>query len=71
MSDSGSGQPVLESILFGETRRIAIINGSVVTEGEEHDLGKVVSIAKDSVKINSDGKLIQLDLHRPSIRQEK
>lgn len=61
----------VESILFSAARKVAVINGKVVSEGDRVDQAKIISISKDSVKVSSDGKYSILKLNRTSIRQEK
>lgn len=61
----------LESILISDERKLAIINGVVVTEGENVGSVKVVNISQSGVKVNSDGKALFLKLDNASIRQEK
>jgi len=39
----------LESILLGDKRKVAIINGQSFSEGDTHKLGKVISIDRDKV----------------------
>ena len=60
----------LESILFSETRKVAVINGNVVAEGDSIGRTKIIQISSDSVKVNRDGKSKILELKRTSIRQE-
>lgn len=61
----------LESVLFSESRRVAVINGKVLAEGERIGSAKVVSIGKDSVRLRRGGKTVRLTLQAPTIRQEK
>ena len=61
----------LESILFSDSRRVAVINGKVFSEGESIGNTKVIKIDRDSVKIMRGGKMARLELKRVSIRQEK
>ena len=61
----------LESILFGTARKVAVINGLAVTEGDSIGSAKIIHINKDSVTVNSNGRIAELMLHRAAIRQEK
>lgn len=61
----------LESILFSNARRVAVINGKVLAEGERIGDATVTSIGKDSVRLQQSGRVIRLTLQRPLIRQEK
>lgn len=60
----------LESILFGENRRVAVINGKALTEGDRIGSAKIISITKDNVKLKRSGELFTLQLQRITIRQE-
>jgi MSHA biogenesis protein MshK len=61
----------LESILFSASRRVAVINGKIVAEGDTIGRSKIIKISNDSVKINRDGQFKTLKLKRTPIRQEK
>jgi len=61
----------LESILISGYRRVAVINGVAVAEGETISGAKVVAIEKGSVRIFSNGSVLKLILNSVSIRQEK
>lgn len=61
----------VESILLGTVRKVAVISGKVVGEGDRIGSTMIISINKDSVKISSGGKFSTLKLNRTSIRQEK
>ncbi len=61
----------LESILFSEARKVAVINGSVVAEGDSIGATTIIHIDKNSVKVRSNGKTAELVLQRAVIRQEK
>lgn len=61
----------LNSILVSEGRKVAIINGKAVSEGERVSGAKVLSISKTVVKINQRGKILELKPKRVSIRREK
>ncbi|MBL4827213.1 MAG: hypothetical protein JKY66_05795 [Spongiibacteraceae bacterium] len=60
----------LESILFSNTRKVAVINGSLVTEGDRIEDSTVLKINKDRVRLKRNGKITELVLHRTTIRQE-
>ena len=61
----------VESILFSETRKVAVINGAVVAEGDSIGSAKIIQIDKGSVRISDGGKTTDLMLERMSVRQEK
>ena len=60
----------LESILIGESRKVAVINGSVVAEGDSVDGIKVLKIRKNGVDVSRGGVNSTLKIQRTSIRQE-
>jgi MSHA biogenesis protein MshK len=47
--------PTLESVLIGAGRRVAVINGRRMTEGEEHQGMKVWKIRPGEVVVSVDG----------------
>ena len=53
-----------------ESRKVAVINGNVVAEGDSIGSTKIIQIKSDSVTVNRDGKSKTLELKRTSIRQE-
>lgn len=57
----------LESILYGPDRKVAIINGKPLAEGDSIGSLTVVRIEKESVSLSNQKKLV---LKRASIRQE-
>lgn len=59
----------LESVLVSSTRKVAVINGQVVAEGETIGGARVVSIAKDKVRLRKSGKTISLTLKHADIRR--
>lgn len=61
----------LESILFSNSRRVAIINGKVLAEGESIGGATVTAIAKDSVRLQRSGRIIRLSLQHPNIRRDQ
>lgn len=60
----------LESILFSPDRRVAVINGKALVEGERLGNARVITIGKDSVRVQQGGKIVNLKLKRPTIRQD-
>ncbi|MFT5693250.1 MAG: MSHA biogenesis protein MshK [Oceanicoccus sp.] len=70
-ADSTTSVLTLESILISGDRRVAVINGKAITEGESAGGVKVVSIDKDSVRVLHSGNVLKLMLNSVSIRQEK
>ena len=61
----------LNSVLVSDGRRVAIINGKPVTEGESVDGAKVLTISQAVVKLNQRGNILILKPKRVSIRREK
>ena len=61
----------LESILLADNRKVAVINGQVLTVGERLGNVKIVDIRKGQVTINRNGYSSKLELTTDSIRQEK
>lgn len=70
----GTGQPFsdngwsLQSILSSPQRRIAIINGSRVREGDHIGSARVVRIGDSHVLLNSGGRTLTLRLLPQSIK---
>jgi MSHA biogenesis protein MshK len=60
----------LDSILTSDNRRVAVINGVAVAEGDRMGEVRVVSIEKGVVRVNRNGEILQLELAHPSIRRE-
>lgn len=60
----------LESVLISRDRKIAVINGRILSEGERIDGFKVIKIAKESVKGQLDGKRVTLELGHTEIRRK-
>lgn len=61
----------LSSVLWSDQRRVAIINGKALSEGDAIAGAKVVRIEKHQVRINQNGVLVNLKLRRPSIKREQ
>lgn len=61
----------LESVLSSEHRKVAVINGVVLSVGERIGSARVVAITENTVKLRRGGKEFSLQLKRASIRQEK
>ncbi len=59
----------LQSILSSENRRIAIINGIRVREGDRIGTARVVSIRPSQVVLNTGGRTLTLQLWPKSIRK--
>lgn len=65
----GSKPPVeLNSILIGEGRRIAVINGQRATEGQQIGDVFVLRILPNRVIVRRDGQQIELKLHSAPTR---
>ena len=60
----------LDSILYAGSRKVAVINGQPLSEGERLQGIKVIAIKKDSVTILSKGKPRTLQLKTASVRRE-
>lgn len=61
----------LQSILFANSRRVAVINGRVLAEGEKLGDIRIIAINKTGVVISRGGSTQTLRLNTVSIRQEK
>ena len=60
----------LQSILKGKDRRVALINGSVVSEGDDLDGIYIVAINEDSVRVRWGNGQFEQDLKLKSIEKE-
>ena len=60
----------LSSILVGPQRRVAVINGKAVSEGDRVGRAMVKKIEKERVLLVSGGKHIQLVPQRATVRRE-
>ncbi len=60
----------LESTLISSNRKIAVVNGSVVAEGERVKDFTIIEIRKDSVKGQLNGKIVTLKLDHTEIRRK-
>jgi MSHA biogenesis protein MshK len=58
----------LQSILSASDRRIAIINGTRVREGDQIGLARVISISESTVVLNTGGQRFTLRLLPTSIK---
>jgi len=68
-SQPGQGGWLLNSTLVGPNRRIAVINGAQVSEGESVSGARVVQIHKSYVLLETAGRSIKLQLLPGSIRK--
>lgn len=68
-TDNTRGAFRLNSILVGKTRRLALINDTLVQVGDTIDSARVISINEDSVVIADSGKTITLYLYANDIRK--
>ncbi len=68
-----SKQPtyVLESILYSDERKVAVINGKALVEGDKLGSAEILSISKEQVRVKLGNRMSVLKLQRQSIRQEK
>lgn len=55
----------LTAILFSPDRRVAVINGKPVSEGERVGAARVTRIAPGQVELETGGKILRLALVRP------
>ena len=60
----------LESVLLGPQRKVAVINGKIVAEGDSVAGAKVITIGKNSVRLRHRGQTVELVLRVTAIRQE-
>lgn len=61
----------LSSILFSNQRKVAVINGKALIEGELLGKAKVVKINQDNVLIKNGSKQIQLVLERAPVKRKR
>jgi hypothetical protein len=60
----------LESVLLARERKIAVINGKLVAEGDSVGGAKVISIGKNNVRLRHRGQIVELVLLATPIRQD-
>lgn len=58
----------LNSVLISEQRRLAVINGQTVAEGEQVGGAKVLRISSDRVLLQRAGQPVEIRLHSSVIR---
>ena len=61
----------LSSILFSGQRKVAVINGKALSEGEALGKARVVKINKDNVLIKNGSKHIPLVLKRAPVKRKR
>jgi MSHA biogenesis protein MshK len=61
----------LSSVIVSDSRKVAIINGKVLAEGEKVAGAKVKRIEKQQVLLSHNGKTIKLVPPRTTVRREK
>lgn len=61
----------LESVLISDSRKVAVINGHVVAEGDRIAGARIIHINRQGVKVSRDGVSRVLVMPHTSIRQEK
>lgn len=59
----------LESVFIGQHRKVAIINGKSYREGDDTDLGRLMTINEDKVVISGAKKRHLLKLSQQTIKQ--
>lgn len=62
--------PKLQSILFGEQRRLALLSDKLYSEGDEGEGFEVVKIFERGVVVRMQGELRRLSLNRAKIHKE-
>ena len=55
-------EPILSGIMYSAQRPLAVINNSLVAEGDELDYIKVIKILSDRVELEFEGKPVTLKL---------
>lgn len=58
----------LNSVLISKQRRLAVINGQTVAEGEQVSGAKVLRISSDRVQLQRAGQSVEIRLHSSQIR---
>ena len=64
-------KPILNSILAGKSRKLAIINGISLSEGERLENIVLLKINKYDVDIRTDSGLVRLQLDSADMHKEK
>ena len=62
--------PKLQSILFGEERRLALLSDQLYAEGDEGEGFEVVRIFERGVVVRMQGEIRRLSLNRAKIHKE-
>jgi MSHA biogenesis protein MshK len=62
---------VVTSIIISANRRIALINGQFVKEGENIAGSKVIAIKRDYVELSSQGQKVKLYLIKQDVRKRR
>ena len=62
--------PKLQSILFGEQRRFALLSDQLMAEGDEGEGFEVVKIFERGVVVRMQGEIRRLSLNRAKIHKE-
>ena len=60
----------LQSILVSEARRVVVINGQVMAEGDKAGNVEVIAIAEDQVRVKVRGKATTLRLPETEVRSK-
>jgi len=61
----------LSSILFSGQRKVAVINGKALSEGESLGKTKIIKINKDNVLLKNGSKRIPLVLERAPVKRKR
>ncbi|WP_019528140.1 hypothetical protein [Dasania marina] len=64
-------QYYLNSVLISDTRKVAIINGKALSAGESINGATVLSISHKLVRLDKNGRVIELKPKRVAIRREQ
>ena len=66
-----SGRPALDSVLIAPGRRVAVIDGRAISEGESRGGVRVWRITPDGVEVSvGDGPRLRLDLKHSGMHKE-
>lgn len=65
-----AGRLVLQSVIYGADRRLALINGHWVGEGELIGGARVVSIEPVRVRLRRNGRMINISMTTSSVRKQ-
>lgn len=55
----------LSAILYSADRRVAVVNGEAVSEGDRVGAARIRRIARGEVELELDGRILRLALNKP------